>query len=116
MTTSPESKLLPCPFCGGAPLSEIMDRHHLISCNDEECYAHPVVIVGKTEAIALSRWNKRAPGLPLEVVLSEENDRLIEALKDLLHTSSPPFSREDGAFIAAREKALAVLGKAEGRS
>lgn len=38
------------------------------------------------------------------------------ALTDLLKASGPAFSREDGFFIAAREKALSVLAKAEGKS
>ncbi len=73
--------LLPCPFCGTAPISEPVDSSWVVGCTNENCHASPVVVAGRTEEIAKTRWNGRAPGLPLEVVLSEENDRLITAIK-----------------------------------
>jgi hypothetical protein len=60
--------LKPCPFCGAAGLLEpasnhdgwSLTQHYTVVCSDDECFASPLVIVGKTEAEAARRWNIRA--------------------------------------------------------
>lgn len=53
---------LPCPFCGafGILENEKGSKHWTVTCPDDECFASPLVIVGRSEEQAVERWNTRA--------------------------------------------------------
>jgi len=58
----PDSKIKPCPFCGGTP--DIIFCHgggpnkRLVFCVNDDCKVRPEV-VGSTRARALKAWNTR---------------------------------------------------------
>lgn len=76
--------LLPCPFCGGVQIEAF---HHIdrgwgaswhVECVAEECGNS--TCHHDTEATAIAAWNKRQP--TQSDALREENERLLEALRD----------------------------------
>lgn len=69
--------LLPCPFCGTAP---VMRKWHggaptkvMIHCLKDDCDVSPQV-PGDTQVIAVDRWNTRATPAP-------DSEKLREALE-----------------------------------
>lgn len=62
-------KLLPCPFCGGGALMQILggpkSDHRTIQCVKCKCDLHWQV----TEELAIAAWNRRPREAELERVL-----------------------------------------------
>lgn len=56
-------ELLPCPFCGSAPVIEPWHggrpTKKMISCESTSCHVNPGV-TGETRKEAVVRWNGRA--------------------------------------------------------
>ena len=53
--------LLPCPFCGNAPLIEdgANDRPWVVQCINRDCHAQPFMDHSDTKRQALKAWNQR---------------------------------------------------------
>ena len=51
--------LLPCPFCGGEPQLEEINKHYHVYCLD--CAATPFSEFTMCKAEAIELWNGRSP-------------------------------------------------------
>ncbi len=58
--TQPEvaPALLPCPFCGAAPVLQPWDE---VVCENDQCRV-VAAAAGRTDAEAVAAWNRRDPG------------------------------------------------------
>ena len=77
----PESGLLPCPFCGGSPVSQPWHgggpRKTMVCCENEECHSSPSV-TEETPEEASRNWNMRAGLRPIPA--DRELMRLVDEL------------------------------------
>lgn len=59
------SDLLPCPFCGEAPILDhatlVRDTYHWVRCGNQQCSVIPSGMQCLREASAIEAWNTRAP-------------------------------------------------------
>ena len=95
----PESGLLPCPFCGGSPVSQPWHgggpRKTMVCCENEECHSSPSV-TEETPEEASRNWNMRAGLRPIPA------DRELMRLVDELirwHGLRPLDKRPDHAAV-----------------
>jgi Restriction alleviation protein Lar len=64
-----ETKLLPCPFCGGAAAIDDSPGPlgYVVYCPNEKCPVEPEGIACHDRDVAIAAWNTRAPS-PLHTV------------------------------------------------
>lgn len=83
-------QLLPCPFCGAAPIIEPWHgggpRKRMVQCNNDACAVQPQVC-GSTTGNAYRAWNKRAPAPPellaaAKTVMADLEARIDKALAE----------------------------------
>jgi len=101
-------ELKACPFCGSEPVStDETDRDHVggwsICCENNACFAEPI-IVGRTEAIAVERWNTRpTPSLT-------DGDLKRAAIAFMNDYKSAGFTAASPQALSAMRAALQAIG------
>lgn len=84
-TSTEQSELLPCPFCGGHAETDFIPEHYsyAIECHSIGCAAR---VIKETAAEAVAAWNRRAPAsqgrVPLDAYKLREIFKKLNANHD----------------------------------
>lgn len=64
--------LKPCPFCGADGQLSLLASRYVACCENMDCAAYPIVVVGKTQDLAAEYWNQRVEAR------ADEAERLLD--------------------------------------